>query len=120
EARGITGGGDPSRNAGTTAETVTVTVAVATPPCPSEIVYWNVSVPVKPFAGVYWHCVAVQVAVPCAGVVDPVIVSVSPSESLSFARTLIVTGVDGEVDAVSSVAIGGASFVAVIEKTLVA
>jgi hypothetical protein len=33
--------------------TVTVTVALSVPPCPSLIVYEKISVPLKPAAGVY-------------------------------------------------------------------
>jgi hypothetical protein len=67
---------------------------------------------------VYVHWVVVQLALPCPGLVEPVTVSVSPSESLSFASTFTVTGVAGEVAAVSSTALGAGSFVAVKVVTL--
>ena len=52
-------------------------------------------------------CVAVAETVPFAGVVTPMIVSASPSGSLSLASTLIVTGAPVIVVAVSSTATGG-------------
>ncbi len=73
------------------AVTVTVTVAVSVPPLPSEIVYVNVVVPLKPAAGVKLTlvpCVGHRAAV--AGCVTAVTVSVSPVSGaiVSLASTL--------------------------------
>src|SRR5689334_19690334 len=67
--------------------TTTVTVPVWVPPLPSATVYVKVSVPVKPAAGVYRTPVGENVALPCAGWVTAVMVSGSPSTSVSLART---------------------------------
>jgi hypothetical protein len=48
----MAGSGESTPKAGTAAATVTVTVAVDVPPKPSEMVYVNESLPVKPAAGV--------------------------------------------------------------------
>ena len=89
------------------AATKTLTEAEAVPPWPSSIVYVKRSVPEKPGAGVYVIVAPVAETLPFAGAVTPLIVSGSPSGSLSFASTLIATGVANAVVAASSTATGG-------------
>ena len=65
--------------------------------------------PLNPESGVYVTPldVALMTAVPFDGIVTPVIVSVSPSASVSFARTSILTLALKDVIAESSFATGG-------------
>ena len=77
----------------------------------------NVSVPVAFAFGVYVQAVALQVTVPSAPFVLPVIVSVLNSTSVSLLNTLIATGVSSVVVAVSFTATGGSlTGVTVIEN----
>src|ERR1051325_11505376 len=88
-----------------TAVTVTVISAVAVPPLPSLIVYPILAVPTKFVAGVNTTLVPEMLAVPLVGL-TLVMVSVSPSTSLSLTSTGMVTRVSSGVVAASFTAIG--------------
>ncbi len=106
----FTGGGGGGGGTTTSSATVMLTVAVSVPPLPSLIVYVNVSSPLKPSLGVYVKVPsALNTKLPLAGSVLPVMVSASPSGSLSLGNTLPETGVPNSVETASSSA-SGASF----------
>ena len=95
---------------GVLAPTLTVTVAVPTPPWPSETVYEIITGPLKLVAGVKVSVPSgFTVSTPCVGFVSTAPVSVigSPSASWSFASTAIVTGTFTGVEARSFTASGG-------------
>src|SRR5207253_1819375 len=88
--------------------TVTFTLADAVPPKPSEIEYWNESLPEKPAAGVYVHSPKpAHETVPCAAAGEGVVtVRGSRSGSESFVSTLTAPGVSTWVTSASSCATG--------------
>src|SRR5262249_12697386 len=93
-----------------TGVTFTVTVAVSVPPRPSEMVYENVTTPLKFGAGVNVTPVAVKVTVPLAGWVTAVNVSVSPTSgaNVSLASTSnVVAPLSSATVKLSSRASGG-------------
>ena len=71
--------------------TVTATCAFASPPLPSLIVYSKLSFPLKLLFGLYLTLPFSIFTLPWLGVVADLIVKVSPSASLSFLSTSIVT-----------------------------
>src|SRR4051812_38446099 len=74
------------------AATVTTTTALLTPPWPSSIVYVKRATPENPGAGVNTSAPELIATLPAGGCVTLTMVSGLPSGSLSFERTLIVTG----------------------------
>ncbi len=89
---------------------VTVTVAVAVPPLPSLMVYSKVNVPtpLEVLPAVYLRVVPLAcVTVPLDGWVKDVMVSVSPSGSVSFATTFMFIVSPCGTPAVSLFATGG-------------
>ena len=86
--------------------TLIITFAFASPPLPSLIVYSKLSFPLKPLAGVYLILPSSTFTVPWLGFVVDLIIKLSPSASLSFLSTSIVTAVSYSVTALSSLAFG--------------
>ena len=88
---------------------------------PSLIVYSKLSIPLYPSFGLYLTLPFSIFTIPWLGVVVDLIVKVSPSASLSFLRTSIITAVSYSVIALSSFAFGsvfGFSFTVIVTVAL--
>src|SRR6185503_16985019 len=104
---GVVALSSPPTGGSLTGVTVTVTVAEAVPPLPSLMVYGMVVVPLKLVDGLKTRLVPpTMITVPLV-VVASMMISGSPSRSLSLASGTMVTGTSSGVVVLSSTATGG-------------